>query len=155
MRWNPSGGVKCGLSAAKRKIPDKKDPEKRTDLGERHRTAELINFMSRDLSALPKAVSSTFRDMPEEREELLKQIFPRLRHLCESGGVTWGEMDLRWGVPDEAKAEKGRFCLCAQRKSSTAGRTSSVCWVSGTAMRGLSGSFAASRPARGSDPCQP
>jgi hypothetical protein len=27
-------------------------------------------------------VSSTFRDMHEEREELVKQIFPQLRRLC-------------------------------------------------------------------------
>ena len=50
-------------------------------------------------------ISSTFRDMQEEREEFVKQIFPQLRRLCESRGVTWGEVDLRWGVPDEAKAE--------------------------------------------------
>lgn len=48
-------------------------------------------------------ISSTFRDMREEREELVKQIFPQLRRLCESRGVTRGEADLRWGVPDEAK----------------------------------------------------
>ncbi|MEJ2649339.1 MAG: DUF4062 domain-containing protein, partial [Sedimentisphaerales bacterium] len=50
-------------------------------------------------------VSSTFRDMHEEREELVKRIFPQLRKLCESRGVTWGEVDLRWGVTDEQKAE--------------------------------------------------
>jgi preprotein translocase subunit SecA/nephrocystin-3 len=37
-------------------------------------------------------ISSTFRDMQEEREELVKQIFPQLRRLCESRGVTWA----RW-----------------------------------------------------------
>jgi hypothetical protein len=50
-------------------------------------------------------ISSTFRDMQEEREELAKQIRPQLRRLCESRGVTWGEVNLRWGVADEAKAE--------------------------------------------------
>src|SRR5450759_2629646 len=57
-------------------------------------------------------ISSTFRDMQEEREELVKQIFPQLRRLCESRGVTWGEVDLRWGVPDEAKAEGRVLPLC-------------------------------------------
>ena len=57
-------------------------------------------------------ISSTFRDMQEEREELVKQIFPQLRRLCESRGVTWGEVDLRWGVPDEAKAEGKVLPLC-------------------------------------------
>ncbi len=57
-------------------------------------------------------ISSTFRDMQEEREELVKQIFPQLRRLCESRSVTWGEVDLRWGVPDEAKAEGKVLPLC-------------------------------------------
>jgi hypothetical protein len=59
-------------------------------------------------------ISSTFRDMQQEREELVKQIFPQLRRLCESRGVTWGEVDLRWGVPDEAKAEGKVLPLCLQ-----------------------------------------
>ena len=46
-------------------------------------------------------VSSTFRDMHEEREELVKRIFPQLRKLCESRGVTWGEVDLRWSATDD------------------------------------------------------
>jgi hypothetical protein len=59
-------------------------------------------------------ISSTFRDMQEEREELVKQVFPQLRRLCENRGVTWGEVDLRWGVPDEAKAEGKVLPLCLQ-----------------------------------------
>jgi NADPH-dependent 7-cyano-7-deazaguanine reductase QueF len=35
-------------------------------------------------------ISSTFRDLREEREELVKQIFLQLRRLCESRGATWG-----------------------------------------------------------------
>jgi hypothetical protein len=42
-------------------------------------------------------VSSTFRDMHEEREILIKHIFPQLRRLFEQRGVVWGEVDLRWG----------------------------------------------------------
>ena len=70
------------------------------------------------VASLPREIrvfiSSTFRDMQEEREELVKQIFPQLRRLCESRGVTWGEVDLRWGVPDEAKAEGKVLPLCLQ-----------------------------------------
>ncbi|HVS04227.1 MAG TPA: AAA family ATPase [Thermoanaerobaculia bacterium] len=50
-------------------------------------------------------VSSTFRDMRAERDELVKQVFPRLRRRCERRGVVWGEVDLRWGITDEQKAE--------------------------------------------------
>lgn len=40
-------------------------------------------------------VSSTFRDMQAELDELVLKIFPQLRRLCEERGVTWGEIDLR------------------------------------------------------------
>jgi tetratricopeptide (TPR) repeat protein len=59
-------------------------------------------------------ISSTFRDMQQEREELVKRIFPQLRRLCESRGVTWGEVDLRWGVPDEQKAEGKVLPICLE-----------------------------------------
>lgn len=42
-------------------------------------------------------VSSTFRDMQAEREELVKRVFPQVRRLCELRGVAWSEVDLRWG----------------------------------------------------------
>jgi len=50
-------------------------------------------------------VSSTFTDMKADRDYLVKFIFPQLRMLCEERGVTWTEVDLRWGVTDEEKAE--------------------------------------------------
>ena len=59
-------------------------------------------------------VSSTFRDMQAEREELVKQIFPQLRKSCESRGVTWGEVDLRWGITDEQKAEGKVLPICLE-----------------------------------------
>lgn len=58
-------------------------------------------------------VSSTFRDMVEEREQLAKRVFPALRKLCESRGVVWGEVDLRWGITEE-QSERGEvlpICL--------------------------------------------
>jgi hypothetical protein len=57
-------------------------------------------------------VSSTCKDMHDEREELIKRIFPQLRQLCESRGVVWGEVDLRWGIPDEVKAEGKVLPIC-------------------------------------------
>ncbi len=59
-------------------------------------------------------VSSTFLDMQPEREELVKRVFPRLRRLCEERGVTWGEVDLRWGVTDEQKAEGRVLPICLE-----------------------------------------
>lgn len=59
-------------------------------------------------------ISSTFRDMQAERDELIKYIFPQLRSLCESRGVVWGEVDLRWGITDEEKAEGKVLPLCLE-----------------------------------------
>jgi nephrocystin-3 len=58
-------------------------------------------------------ISSTFRDMVDEREQLAKRVFPALRKLCESRGVVWGEVDLRWGITQE-QSERGEvlpICL--------------------------------------------
>lgn len=57
-------------------------------------------------------VSSTFRDMQAERDYLVKFIFPQLRKLCESRGVVWSEVDLRWGITDEQSAEGQVLPIC-------------------------------------------
>ena len=59
-------------------------------------------------------ISSTFRDMGPERDHLVKFVFPELRRLCESRGVTWGEVDLRWGVTDEEAAEGQALPICLE-----------------------------------------
>ncbi|MGR3177956.1 MAG: tetratricopeptide repeat protein [Candidatus Anammoxibacter sp.] len=51
-------------------------------------------------------ISSTFRDMHAEREELVKQVFPELRKRCQERGIEFTEVDLRWGLTEEQK-EKG------------------------------------------------
>ena len=70
--------------------------------------------MATDGRVIRVFVSSTFRDMQEEREELIKHIFPQLRKLCESRGVVWGEVDLRWGITDEATAEGKVLPICLE-----------------------------------------
>lgn len=39
--------------------------------------------------------------MGEEREVLVKHVSPELHRLCETRGITWSEVDLRWGIPAE------------------------------------------------------
>jgi len=67
---------------------------------------------SQQQRAIRVFISSTFRDMKEEREELVKQVFPQLRKMCEKRGVVWGEVDLRWGITDEQKAEGRVLPIC-------------------------------------------
>ncbi len=57
-------------------------------------------------------VSSTFRDMQAEREVLIKQVFPAIRARCARRGVTFAEVDLRWGVTDEQKSEGAVLPIC-------------------------------------------
>lgn len=52
-------------------------------------------------------ISSTFRDMEAEREHLLRRVFPEIRALCRLRGVTFTEIDLRWGLTEE-EATLGR-----------------------------------------------
>jgi tetratricopeptide (TPR) repeat protein len=68
--------------------------------------------MQADGRAIRVFVSSTFRDMQAERDELVKRVFPQLRRLCEQRGVAWSEVDLRWGVTDEQAAEGAVLPIC-------------------------------------------
>jgi nephrocystin-3 len=52
-------------------------------------------------SELRLFVSSTFRDLQEEREYLIKKVFPEIRSICRLRGVTFTEVDLRWGLTEE------------------------------------------------------
>ena len=72
---------------------------------------------ARQSSARDRAVrvfiSSTFRDMIEDRNELMAQVWPALRRLCRARGVEFVEVDLRWGVTEEQaqRKETVRRCL--------------------------------------------
>ena len=46
-------------------------------------------------------ISSTFRDMQDERNYLMKRTFPKLRKLAAKRDVTLTELDLRWGITEE------------------------------------------------------
>ena len=46
-------------------------------------------------------ISSTFQDMQEERDYLMKRTFPKLRKLAAERDVTLTELDLRWGITEE------------------------------------------------------
>ena len=66
-------------------------------------------------------VSSTFSDFKAERDALQREVFPRLRELCQSKGLRFQPIDLRWGISEEAGRDNQtmRICLreleCCQR----------------------------------------
>jgi nephrocystin-3 len=51
-------------------------------------------------------LSSTFRDFAEERDLLVRTIFPELRRRCRERQVELVDVDLRWGITEE-EAENG------------------------------------------------
>ncbi|CAF4588702.1 unnamed protein product [Rotaria sp. Silwood1] len=51
-------------------------------------------------------VSSTFTDFFNEREVLIKKVFPALRDEMESAGIQIIDCDLRWGVPKDSTTEQ-------------------------------------------------
>ena len=52
--------------------------------------------------------------MKEERNILVKQIFPQIRKICEDRAVTFTDIDLRWGINDEQKAEGEVLPICLE-----------------------------------------
>lgn len=56
---------------------------------------------------MPVFISSTFQDMQEERETLIKKTFPKLKTFAAQRMVSLTPIDLRWGVTEkEAKSGK-------------------------------------------------
>jgi tetratricopeptide (TPR) repeat protein len=53
-------------------------------------------------------LSSTFRDFAEERDLLVRKVFPELRRKCRERQVELVEVDLRWGIT-EKEAQQGRI----------------------------------------------
>jgi len=45
-------------------------------------------------------ISSTFRDMHEERDLLVKEVFPNIRLMCRKRNLRLVDVDLRWGIPE-------------------------------------------------------
>lgn len=57
-------------------------------------------------------VSSTFTDMRVERRILQEEVFPRLKAFCESRGASFQDVDLRWGVNEEAQLDQKTMDIC-------------------------------------------
>nr|XP_054753456.1 uncharacterized protein LOC129259180 [Lytechinus pictus] len=58
-------------------------------------------------------VSSTFHDFQNEREILVKKVFPELREWCEKRRIHFIECDLRWGVPRDSTT-RTVLCTCME-----------------------------------------
>ena len=57
-------------------------------------------------------ISSTFRDMQLERDELARSVYPRLRAFCRERQVDFVEVDLRWGITAEQADRNETLDIC-------------------------------------------
>jgi nephrocystin-3 len=57
-------------------------------------------------------ISSTFRDMIEERDALMTHTWPELRRLCQERHVELAEVDLRWGITESQSTRRETLKLC-------------------------------------------
>ncbi|MEW6366949.1 MAG: tetratricopeptide repeat protein [Acidobacteriota bacterium] len=57
-------------------------------------------------------VSSTFRDMVEDRNQLMTHAWPALRRLCRERQVEFVEVDLRWGITEAQSTRRETLKLC-------------------------------------------
>ncbi len=59
-------------------------------------------------------ISSTFRDMQEERDVLIRKVFPRLQQQFKWSGVELIPIDLRWGVTREQAENGAVLSICLE-----------------------------------------
>ena len=64
-------------------------------------------------------ISSTFRDMMDERDYLVTKVFPSLRSYCEKRDITLFELDLRWGITEEESKQGKVVETCLQEIKNT------------------------------------
>ncbi len=59
-------------------------------------------------------LSSTFRDMEEERNYLMAYVFPDIRRECNARQVAFTEIDLRWGITEQASKQGRTVEICLE-----------------------------------------
>jgi hypothetical protein len=59
-------------------------------------------------------ISSSFKDLVEERNALQTVVFPPLRESCEQHGARFQAIDLRWGISEEASTDQQTMKICIE-----------------------------------------
>jgi hypothetical protein len=57
-------------------------------------------------------VSSTFADQKEECYALQREVFPKVRTICEQQGARFQATDSRWGVREKVTADRWTNDIC-------------------------------------------
>lgn len=59
-------------------------------------------------------ISSTFEDLIEERNALHHYVFPKIKEYCETRGVQFQPIDLRWGINNESDRNHRTLEICKE-----------------------------------------
>ena len=65
-------------------------------------------------TAVRPFISSTFKDFADEREVLVKHIFPPIAALCERRDAEFAPVDLRWGITGDQSNSGQVIRLCLE-----------------------------------------
>ncbi len=57
-------------------------------------------------------ISSTFVDLEDERDYIIRRTFPRLQEYCKIRGIQFTGVDLRWGITEAQSNEGKTIKLC-------------------------------------------
>ncbi len=57
-------------------------------------------------------VSSTFKDLEQERNALRELVYPKLSKYCATKNARFQAIDLRWGVSEEASLDQQAMSIC-------------------------------------------
>jgi nephrocystin-3 len=97
--------VLSSINTALTEIPNQKKDD---DIKER----EITSQTEKNNRRIRIFVSSTFRDMIEDRNLLMTHCWPQLRIFCSERKVEMTEVDLRWGISEEQSTRKETLKLC-------------------------------------------
>lgn len=75
---------------------------------------DVTNLPRKESNIVRIFTSSTFTDTTEERNRLIRDVYPSLRTFCQQRGLEFQVVDMRWGVRDEATADHKTNELCMQ-----------------------------------------
>lgn len=68
--------------------------------------------MSQNWKTVRVFISSTFRDMQNERNHLVRVVFPELKERCRKRRIQLVDVDLRWGVAEKEVQGGGALDIC-------------------------------------------
>ncbi|KAK5578408.1 hypothetical protein RB653_008079 [Dictyostelium firmibasis] len=88
---------------------DDEDDEDDEDFIEKNSNQVKEEFSDREIKIF---ISSPFKDMQLDRDQIVKVVIPRIRKLCIERDVVLSYVDLRWGVTSNQSEQSTGLSMC-------------------------------------------